>query len=254
MAKRYSHSKPVSPDSPAALRAIKAAARENSATLYRLGVDFSFCERKTRKDDNSFDYHGLFGEYSGLKLNLPGRHQLGNASCALAAAELLRHSGFDIDDGAMRRGLLNIRWPGRFEVVRKNPMVVLDCAHNPDGALALKNALQAAYNAKKYRSLTLVAGIMADKDMAGILSMLAPLAGRIILTVPRTDRAAGAETLLKKLGKFKKPCLVEEKVAQACRSALDLSGPRDAVCVTGSIYTVGEAKAFFTKAARRTAG
>lgn len=238
-------------DSPGALRVIKAAARENSAALYRLGDDFSFSARKARPDDNAFDYHGIFEEHRGLKINLMGRHQFGNASCALAAAELLKSNGLDIDDGAIKRGLLNIRWPGRFEVVRKNPLVVLDCAHNPDGAEALKNALQDARSGKKYRSLTLVAGILADKDMAGILSILAPLADRIILTVPQTGRAAGTETLLKKLGKFKKPCLVREKVPQACHSALELSRPEDAVCVTGSIYTVGEAKAFFTKAAQR---
>lgn len=216
-----------------ALGVINDIADKKNAPLYVFKKDFKASPQK-----DGFNYKGLHTSLRGLKTNLAGRHQFNNASCALAALEILRDNGFNISDKAIRQGLNEVEWPGRIEVVNKKPLLILDSAHNPEGAATLSQALKGF----KYKKLTLVLGIMADKDIDGIIKRLAPLADRVIVTRPKTDRAASLELLSERLKKY--PCEVtaEKDLKKACRMALLEAGRLDAVCVTGSIFTVGEAK------------
>ena len=225
------------------LEVIKKASGRMGAGLYILGHDFSF--RAGRGGISApFDYQGVNSSIKGLRLNLPGAHQMKNAALALTAAYLLRDNGFFIPDGAVRAGLKKVLWPGRLEIVMKRPLVILDGAHNPDGAAALKEALRRL----RFRRLILVLGIMADKDIGGILKPLAPIADVVIFTAPATPRAAPARLLLEMLKPYSKPALVEDTVALACKKALSLAKPKDAVCITGSFFTIGEAKKCLAKA------
>lgn len=224
---------------PSALSAIKAKARNENAALKLMGRDF----RRIGASSGAFSYSGVKRKLNGLKLNLFGAHQLDNAASALAAIEILQDLGFQISEAHIKNGLKKILWPGRFEVVRKRPLVILDACHNPGGAEALRDALKAA----KFKRLILVLGIMADKDIRGIFKPLTPIADVVIFTAPDTPRAAPAALLLKMLKPYSKPALVEDTVAIACKKALSLAGPKDAVCVTGSIFTIGEAKKYLAK-------
>lgn len=190
-----------------------------------------------------FDYRGAFSVLKGLETRLIGAHQMKNAACAIAAIELLREKGWDIPDAAIRRGLKNIHWPGRMEVLRKRPLVIIDAAHNPAGASTLKAALQGF----KFKKLTLVLGILADKDIKGIMSTLAPLAHTLILTAPQNPRSATTGYLLKMMDAAPVRLMLISSVADACAAALDGAGTEDAVCVAGSVYTVGEAQAYFAQ-------
>jgi len=203
-------------------------------------VDF-----KTRgKAGGSFDYFGLEHHIPGLTLNLRGRHQYGNAAVALAVAELLSRDGFPVSETAMREGLTTSRWPGRLEQVPQDPRVLLDGAHNPAAALTLaQNLKQACKNGR----LILVMGVMADKDVDAILARLLPLAQMVIFTQPQYFRAAAPRDLARRARPYGLEILQTPRVAAAVQQAQSLAGPHDYIVITGSLYTVGEAKEYFGK-------
>jgi dihydrofolate synthase/folylpolyglutamate synthase len=252
---------------PTALNVIKKAARRKDASLYCLGADFGTTPLSSA-GSNSFDYYGPGKEIKGLRLNLNGPFQIKNAACALAALEEVSCRGFPLRTSDVRRGLKNVRWPGRLEVVGKRgqkwsrggrggrgekrgrgstkgiwPLVVLDAAHNPDAARSFREAMAG----HTYSRLILVVGILGDKDVRGILSNLAPLADVVVCTEPANPRAASAEELVRIVKTWKKPFSIKKDVAGAVAAALDMSGAKDAVCVTGSVFTVGEAMVYLKK-------
>jgi len=250
----------------ATLKVLASECRRKRAAFYRLNRDFFIDDsekaevRGQKIGGITFSFKGRRRVFKDLKTNLLGKHQLQNAACALAALEVLEEDGYDITESAVRKGLENIFWPGRLEIVSKRPLIVLDCAHNPAGAAVLKHALQREFN---YKRLFLILGIMADKDIKGIISALAPIADTVILTCPKTERAASLEMLYKeimdlrvmnyelrmkdsnrksKILNRKLKIMLIEDVQEACRTAISMSKAGDMVCITGSIFTVGEAR------------
>jgi dihydrofolate synthase/folylpolyglutamate synthase len=178
-----------------------------------------------------------------LSLPLTGRHQYRNAAVALAVLELLSREGYALPEAAIREGLECTRWPGRMEQVAQDPRVLLDGAHNPAAALTLAQALRRRQNSGR---LILVMGVMADKDVDTILARLLPLASLAIFTQPRYFRAAATGDLARRAAAFGHLEVREvPPVAAAIREAQSLAGPQDRIVVTGSLYTVGEAKEYF---------
>jgi len=212
--------------------------RELGAPLYLGGGDF-----KARGGPGGrFSYEGLEQRLDGLLLTLTGRHQYRNAAVALAVIELLSRAGLVIPEAAVRQGLKQTYWPGRLEQVAQDPRVLLDGAHNPAAALALAQNLRAARGNGR---LILVMGVMADKDVDAILARLLPLAQTVIFTQPRYFRAAAPADLARRARPYNLEIYEVPQVAAAMERAQSLAGPRDRIVVTGSLYTVGEAKEFF---------
>jgi dihydrofolate synthase/folylpolyglutamate synthase len=186
---------------------------------------------------------------TGLLPRLKGEYQRQNAGLALAAVELLADHGFAVSDEASRTGLSQVNWPGRLEyftlpVRQKTPedsrTYLLDGAHNPAGVASLAQALEQSF---KYDKLILVWGAMADKDLAGTLPLIASLADRLVLTTPGGERSARPADLLKLLPGEKQPAAqCEETVSRALQRAVALAGPKDLICVAGSLYLVGAAR------------
>lgn len=223
-----------------ALRVIRAAAKEKDSPLFVLGTDFNITPSEK---EGRFDYSGTAWTLKGLSVGLKGAHQRRNAACAIAALEAAT-GAFKVTAGDIKRGLAGVVWPGRVEVLKTRPLVILDSAHNPEGAAALKEAL----GSFKYSRLTLVIGVMADKDIDGIFSTLIPLADKVIFAAPRTQRAAPVETLLQKARPYELDAEAAGTVKDALRAALKGARRADAVCVTGSVFTVGEALAYLKRA------
>lgn len=259
---------------PTALNILKAECRRKRAKFYRLKRDF-FIENPPlpiamlrsngspapfpkggakqippfkKGGEGGFAFKGRRWFYQNLTLNLLGRHQYLNAACALAALEILEEKGFSISEYAVRKGLQGVFWPGRLECISKKPLIVLDCAHNPAGAAVLRDALENRFN---YKRLFLVLGIMADKDIKGILSILVPIADMVILTCPQIERAASLNLLYKhvpayiklgKAGQYADRVRRIEGVKDACLYAMAEAAANDMICITGSVFTVGEAK------------
>jgi len=161
---------------------------------------------------------------------LLGLYQPGNALLAAAAGREL-----GADEAAIRTGLRGARWPGRFQIFRRDPLVILDGAHNPAGARALAASLRAYFPG---RPVTFVIGVLADKDARGILAALGPLAARVILTVSANPRAASPEALRALL-----PGDARVAIARSPQDALAMAiaeDPRGIVCVAGSLSLIGD--------------
>jgi dihydrofolate synthase/folylpolyglutamate synthase len=218
-----------------ALTPITAAAEALKSPIYLGGRDF-----QTRgQGQGRFRYQGLKNTLSGLKTNLVGRHQYRNAAVALAALELLQENSFEVPESSIRQGLQQVRWPGRLEVVSMHPKVVLDGAHNPAAATTLAEALKRDLS---YRRLILVLGIMADKDISGILRRLLPLADVVIFSRPRYERAATPERLQALAENLSQETHVIADLGAAIQKARGLAGAEDLIVITGSLFTIGEAR------------
>ena len=166
------------------------------------------------------------------------------AVLTLAACEVLMRNGVELSKENIQAGLILNRWPGRLEVVSQNPFVILDGAHNLMAARQLSRYLQ---DTLAGRRITMVAGILDDKPYETILKDLVAPCERLIITRAKIDRSLPAETL----AAVAKPLISEieivDDVCQAVRHALATSKPDDAICVAGSLYVVGEAKAALEK-------
>jgi dihydrofolate synthase/folylpolyglutamate synthase len=179
--------------------------------------------------------------YDDVRLALPGLFQSGNAVLAVGAVRAFAAaSGLAVPEAAVRAGSAAVRWPGRFQIVPGapgRPTLVLDGAHNPAGATALAASLRHYFGGRR---LGLVLGVSADKDHAGILKALAPLAARIYLAPADHPRATPPPELLAQLP----PVDAEVRLAQSPGEALEqaLRAPGiDVVCVAGSLFLVADA-------------
>jgi dihydrofolate synthase/folylpolyglutamate synthase len=222
---------------PQVLRLFSKICREKGAPFFQLGKDF----QDVRVGERDFHYDGLHRKLWGVTLNLSGPHQVINATTALGAMEVLEELGYTVSTQAMMEGLRVVDWPGRLEMVSSSPRVILDGAHNPAGALVLKESLEKEF---QFRHLILLIGILKEKDIRGILHTLAPLADHIILSRPHIERAAPVTSLRKALGQNGKKAEIVEDLEEAIKKGLSMTGEEDLLCITGSLYMVGEAKAF----------
>ena len=223
---------------PQVLRLFSRVCQENGTPFFRVGKEF----RYARGEDGDFNYEGLNRKLWSIHLNLKGFHQVINAATAFGAMEVLEDLGYRVSTDAMIDGVREVEWPGRLEMVSSSPAVILDGAHNPAGALVLKEALEKEF---QFEHLILVIGIMKDKDIRSMLHLLAPLADHIILTRPHTDRATPPSLLKKMLGRSGKKAEIVEDLNEAIRRGLSLVQKEGLLCITGSLYTVGEARAYF---------
>jgi dihydrofolate synthase/folylpolyglutamate synthase len=219
---------------PQVLRLFSKVCQEKGSPYYRVGKDFLYVRAEDRE--------GLNRKLWGIHLNLKGFHQVINATTALGAMEVLEDLGYCVSTEAMVEGVREVDWPGRLEMVSSSPGVILDGAHNPAGALVLKESLEKEF---QYQHLILLIGIMKDKDIRSMLHLLAPLADHIILTKPHTDRATPPVLLKKALGQNGKKAEIAEDLKEAIERGLSLTQKEDLLCITGSLYTVGEARAYF---------
>ncbi|MDI6754431.1 MAG: folylpolyglutamate synthase/dihydrofolate synthase family protein [Thermodesulfobacteriota bacterium] len=225
---------------PRVIALFRQRCRDLGSPFYVWGEDF-----KVKKQANQIiDFQGRSHCWAGLRLGLAGNHQVVNASLALAAVEALMESGFIIKEAQVREGIGQARWPGRLELIGENPRVLLDGAHNPEATRVLKKVLRKDF---PRRRLILVMGIMADKDIPQMMANLAPLADLLILTRPKMDRAASLDLLREQAAPFKEPAAEIDDVGQALDHALSLANHEDLVLVSGSLFTVGEARAHLVK-------
>ncbi len=227
---------------PSVVELFRRRCQELEAPLYLGGVDF----RTRGTSGGRFGYRGLNRVMKGLTLNLRGSHQYRNAAVALAVLELLEQRGWAIGETAIREGLTEARWPGRLEEVAQDRRILLDGAHNPAAALSLAQALKLIQKPSRGNGrLFLVMGIMADKDVDTILARLLPLAQMVIFTQPRYFRAAATADLARRAQAYDLEVIQVPRVSEAIRRAQALAGPRDRIVITGSLFTVGEAKEYF---------
>lgn len=221
-----------------ALEVIGETAARLGAPLTVVSESYRWTVRESGFAGQTFDLRGTRRAYEGLRIPLAGRHQVENAVLAVAVAETLDEQGIPLDETAIRRGLTEVEWPGRLQVVREHPRIVLDGAHNPAGTEALA-AFLTEHRAALGR-LVLVFGVLQDKDWETMLGLLAPLADEIILTHPPTTRGAdpaGLRSAVRGHAGTRVAAEPAEALALACSTA----GAADTILVAGSLYTVAAA-------------
>ena len=222
---------------PDAMPVIEARAGDVGATLVLRGRDYRLAERRPAVGGQQLSVAGLHAAYDGLALPLHGAHQAENAATAIVAAEAFLGSA--LGDEPLRQALAGSTSPGRLEVVSRHPLVVLDGAHNPDAARALAEGLSEAF---VWRSLHLVVGVLETKDVAGIL---APLAGRTHTAYACANSNPRSLPPERMAGACQAAGIAAEAhptVADALDAAEGAAGEDDLILVTGSLYTVADAR------------
>jgi dihydrofolate synthase/folylpolyglutamate synthase len=225
-------------------------AAEVGATVAREGMEFGVVSRVPAVGGQTVTLQGLRARYDEVFLPLYGAHQAQNAAVALAAVEAFVGGEEPLDDALVREAFATVTSPGRLEIIRRSPTIVLDAAHNPAGAEAMAAALEDSF---RFAPLIGVVGVMADKDAEGLLAALEPHLEQVVVTQNSTDRSMPARDLAETArGVFGDDrVIVLPDLAEAIDRAATLAEAGEAfgealgsggVLVTGSVVTVGEAR------------
>ena len=233
----------LSPQPAEVASVIKDICREKKAKVVRVGKDIDW-----HKTGGDLRYQSLIiegGEHK-YQVNIPllGDFQLENAATAVAALEILAAEGFGISPTDITEGLARVTWPGRFHILRENPVVLVDGAHNAASMRGLVSNIEKYFN---YERILLVFGTSCDKDIAGIINELVALSPQVIIAQARHSRAAPLLTVAEEFGKRGIKPEIRETISEAISQALSIADRRDIVCITGSLFAVAEALDYFSR-------
>ena len=234
---------------------IERRAIEAGAPLVQVGKDYLFApisrslqgqsmlvwQASEQQQVDEFIESGGVLEWEPTRLNLPllGYHQVENAATAYATLQEFRQRARPLSAEAIQRGFANTQWPGRFEILQRSPIVVVDSAHNRDSARRLRLALDDYFPGQP---VILLFGASEDKDVQGMFAELMPRVRRVIATKSFHPRAMEAERLVELAHQFGHPAVIVPDVGDALNEALRLASGDDLVLVTGSIFVVAGAR------------
>ena len=224
---------------PEADEVIAAVCRARNASLCQ--PDFSaIVPGDFSLEGQTFSYKG----WRGLRIPLVGAYQMNNAAVVLETVEVLRQRGWIISDEAVRQGLADTRWPARFEVLRRDPVFIVDGGHNPHGIRATAESLSRLFPGRK---ITFVTGVMADKDVEHILGLIVPLADQFFTVRPDNPRAMDAGELAARIEAMGAKATACASVRDGVDRAIQAEGPHGVACALGSLYMSGEVRSCFGK-------
>ncbi|MBN1954040.1 MAG: bifunctional folylpolyglutamate synthase/dihydrofolate synthase [Anaerolineae bacterium] len=234
------------PQQAEAAQVLQEISRSRQSPLVMVGEDWVWEGRSfdldrqcfvVRREDGGAD--SLAGEY---EIPLLGHHQLENATTALATLQVLQGQGFDLPRPVVAAGLRQVEWPGRMEILNRDPLVVADCAHNPYSAQVLRQALEEWFPGRRW---VLVFGASADKDIAGMLQGMMPVVDYLIVARSDHPRAAAPVSLADVAASVGWGAEVAVSLPRAMQRALLVANADDGILVTGSIFLVAEARVFW---------
>jgi len=244
----------MSPQPEDAARVIAEITARNGGRLVRVGKDVTWQSSGFDLDRQLFEVRGRL-DNCRLAIPLLGRHQMENAAVAIAALEVLVERGFNIPPDSIPGGLARVSWPGRFQVLRRHPVIIADGAHNLDSIQKLRETLEQYFGLSAKRHLSgegknggmhrvdraiLIIGASLDKEMADVVSELCPLFDKVVVTRSQHPRAGATGALVSEFKKHGVEALATENVPEALSLAVSFSGDNDLICVTGSLFVVGE--------------
>jgi dihydrofolate synthase / folylpolyglutamate synthase len=232
----------LSPQPQEALSVISAICREKKAKMLQVGKDITWHKIGGDLHQQSLVIDGRTNKYK-ISIPLLGDFQLENASAAVAALEILTSEGFAISPASIADGLARVKWPGRFQILRQQPTLLIDGAHNVESMKRLVTNIKAYFPHKK---VFLVFGTSCDKDIPGIINELVRLSSQVIVTQSSHSRAAPLSTLVSEFTKQGVKPETRETVPAAISRALSLANEADVICVTGSLFVVAEALDHFS--------
>ncbi|AKL94289.1 tetrahydrofolylpolyglutamate synthase/dihydrofolate synthase FolC [Clostridium aceticum] len=226
-----------------AMEVVKQVAKEKNSQLFVVNYD-TLKIHHSAIEEQQFSVEILGKKYEDVVITLAGPHQVYNCCTALTAIEVLKaHRNIEISDEAIYQGLKNTKWIGRLEILGKNPLTIIDGAHNLQGATALKHSVETLLEGKK---VTLVVAMLGDKDVQGVLSSLIPLMDKIVVTKPNNPRAMAADDLAKELVSYGKDMYICKTIKEAVKKAHEVTEASDVILFAGSLYMIGEARTILT--------
>jgi dihydrofolate synthase/folylpolyglutamate synthase len=232
----------ISPQPEEAASVITEICREKKANVVQVGKDINWRKISGDLHHQSLVIESRTNRYQ-VKIPLLGDFQLENAATAVAALEILSSTGFAISTADIAQGLAQVKWPGRFQILRQNPTVLVDGAHNVASMKRLVSNIKAYF---AHKQIFLVFGTSCDKDIPGIINELVPLSSQVVVTQASHSRAAPIATLVAEFSKRGIEPETRKTVAEAISRALSLAKRTDIVCVTGSLFVVAEALDYFS--------
>jgi len=235
----------VCAEQPASVRSLlEKWARKQNAKAFFLRRDFRFRKDCLTELGSSFEMSCGPKRLKHLFLFLPGEFQIENAACAIQAAEILAvHWGFRIETAAFRKGLLNVSWEGRFQVLSRNPLVIADGAHNGASMRALRKSLKAIFPG---RSIIVILGISNDKDFGRIFRELALLSPeRVVVTQAGNVRAMPVRNLAERASGVFPEIQSAFSLKEALNTVLRSGHSENLFLITGSLFLVGEALTYW---------
>lgn len=242
------------PQRPAAEEVIARVCQERKAPFILVGRDWLWQEGEADMGGQAFSVRSEIPDAKGLIadrgsrdvwIHLLGRYQVVNATTTIAAIDQLCRQGIKVSMEQVHQGLQRARWPGRLEILGREPLLVVDGAHNVDSVQRLMRALREYLS---FDRLILVVGFSADKDINGMMQELISQAQEVIVTQSRHPRAAEPESIVKELGPSETSVSIVSDAASALWRGLELADKGDLVCVTGSLFVVAEARAAWLEA------
>ena len=232
----------IAPQPEEAASAIMDICQEKEAKTVQIGKDVTWYKTGGDLHHQSLVIESKTGRHE-VSIPLLGDFQLENAATAVATLEILASEGFAISTADIAQGIAHVKWPGRFQIMREHPTVVVDGAHNVASMRRLVNNVKAYFPDK---GVSLVFGTSCDKDIPGITNELALLSPQVIVTQASQSRAAHAATLVAEFAKRGIDPEVGKTVTEAISRALSLASKTDVICVTGSLFVVAEALDYFS--------
>lgn len=226
------------PQEEEALGVIKEVTEEKNAEFYLTPME-NIIVKEISDSGARFDYHYGNIHMDNIKISMLGEYQVYNAILALTTLLVLKEKGLvDISEEQIREGLQKTKWPGRLEVMRRNPIFLIDGAHNVQGIAQLKKAI----NLFEYKNLILGVGILKDKDSSHMVELLAPMADKIVVTEVNMPRKLDAEELAKEIAKYNENVFIEKDIKKAVERTLELAEEDDMIVFGGSLYLIGEVR------------
>lgn len=233
----------LSPQKKEAGEVVRRVAQERGAELIEVGKDYRFAALSHALEGQTLRVWKASEEGEGksaeLMIPLLGAHQVENAATAYTALRVACQQGISLTEAQIREGFRRVTWPGRFEVLQREPGVVVDCAHNRDSAEKLRKTVDDYFPGKP---VVLVFGASEDKDIDGMLDELMPRIAQVILVKSYHPRAADPEMLVELVQKYGKPAQIIPEVTEALEEALKLGVEGALVLVTGSIFVASGAR------------
>jgi dihydrofolate synthase/folylpolyglutamate synthase len=223
---------------------IKKIADDKKSPIHIIKND-NWIRLKNNYTFQQFRVKGLL-KYYNVKTKLLARYQGENITISVKSVEYLKKNGLNIKDGSIEKGIEKTINKGRMEIIKNKPIILLDGAHNPKGIKLLVESLQ---NDFQYDKLFFIIGILKDKNIKSMIPPLISITDYIIVTQVNNERALNSLKLERMIKKFSNKINVRSKknIPDAIRYALSLANYRDLICITGSLYTIGEAIEFFKK-------
>ncbi|MBQ7757598.1 bifunctional folylpolyglutamate synthase/dihydrofolate synthase [Anaerotignum sp.] len=182
-----------------------------------------------------------------VELPLLGSYQISNCVTVLEACRVLKKRGLQLSEEAVRRGLKNAHWAGRMEICRKEPLVILDGAHNEDGIHQLAKSLSVYFRDKK---VTLILGVLGDKEYHKMAEHILPHADSVILTEPHSERKLDVFTLARSISNHNGTIYTEKEIEDAYEKALSLTPAEGIILCCGSLYMIGAMRTYITNRSR----